>query len=189
MSNYFRPRLPGATIFFTVCLAHRGGALLTDYIELLRDAYGRTCRERPVTTEAIVILPDHLHCVWTLPDGDTDYSTRWRLIQARFSRLLPFVARRACHIDRVDRGLWQRRFREHHIRDETALANAVSYCWNNPVKHRLTDDPFDWPHSSIHRDMRATLRDGRSRRDGTAHLGQSPPMPPPRALSPTVPLR
>jgi len=160
MSNYLRPRIPGATIFFTVCLEGRGQSLLTENIDLLRWSYRRMCNDYPVTTEAIVVLPDHIHCVWTLPAGDDDYSTRWRLVKARFSRGLPFGQRRASHRARSERGIWQRRVWEQHIRSEIGLQNAIRQCWNDPVKHGLADDPFAWPHSSIHRDMAAKLRAG-----------------------------
>ena len=85
MSTYLRPRAPGATIFFTVNLEHRGTSLLTEQIGLLRNAVRQTKAARPFAIEAWVVLPDHLHCVWTLPEGDSDYSARWGAIKARFS--------------------------------------------------------------------------------------------------------
>ena len=95
MSRYLRPRLPGAPIFFTVALAQRGGSLLIDQIGLLRAAVRATRAERPFEIAAWVVMPDHLHCIWHLPEGDCDYATRWRLIKARFSRDLPAGVRRA----------------------------------------------------------------------------------------------
>ena len=110
MPRYLRPRLPGLPIFFTIMLAQRGGTFLTDHVGLLRVAVAQTRAERPFGIAAWVVLPDHLHCIWTLPEGDADYSTRWRLIKARFSRGLPVGALRASHVRRQERGIWQRRF-------------------------------------------------------------------------------
>jgi putative transposase len=154
MSNYHRPRIPGATIFFTVTLAERGSSLLVGEIDLLRKAVATTRVERPFHIDAWVVLPDHIHCVWTLPDGDADYSTRWRLIKSRFSSVLPKGHLRPSHRKRSERGLWQRRFWEHHIRNEQDRDAHVHHCWNNPVKHGLVDAPENWPFSSIHRDRK-----------------------------------
>ena len=153
MSCYRRIRVPGATVFFTVALEAPGSTLLTEEIARLRLAFARTRAQRPFTLDACVVLPDHLHCVWTLPPGDDDYSTRWRLIKARFSRGLPPGERRSSHRARAERGLWQRRFWEHHIRDEADYQAHLRFCWNDPVRHGLVESPHDWPFSSIHRDM------------------------------------
>ncbi len=152
MSNYRRPFVPGARVFFTVALARRGGVLLVDQIDALRDAVRRTRCERPFGIDAWVVLPDHMHCVWALPDGDADFATRWQVIKARFSRAMPPVTRRRSHEARREHGIWQRRFWEHHIRDDEDWRNHVGYCWHNPVKHGLVDHPRDWPYSSWHRD-------------------------------------
>ncbi|WBU54216.1 transposase [Paracoccus sp. SCSIO 75233] len=152
MPRYIRPRLNGVPIFFTVTLATRGGHLLTTEIEHLRDAVRQTRAERPFAIKAWVVLPDHLHCIWRLPDGDVDYSTRWRLIKSRFSRGLPAGPRRSSHIARQERGIWQRRFWEHHIRDDADFAAHMRYCWWNPVKHGYVSRPEDWPYSSYQRD-------------------------------------
>lgn len=152
MSLYIRPRRPGATIFFTLALADRGSHLLTDRVEVLRQAVRATRAERPFGIEAWVVLPDHMHSVWTLPEGDADYATRWSVIKARFSRAMPGVDRRRSHETRREHGIWQRRFWEHHIRDETDLVNHIRYCWINPVKHGFVERPEDWPYSSYHRD-------------------------------------
>jgi len=152
MPTYHRPKITGATIFFTVALANRESDLLVREIEALRTAVARTRAERPFTIDAFVVLPDHLHCIWTLPEGDSDYPTRWRLIKARFSRAVPMGARRMSHELRRERGIWQRRFWEHHIRDAEDHAIHLQYCWTNPVKHGLVTEPEDWPFSSIHRD-------------------------------------
>jgi putative transposase len=155
MPNYRRLRLPGATYFFTLALRDRGVCLLTDRVADLRDAYVRTTAEFPLRCDAMVVLPDHLHAVWTLPPGDHDYSERWRRIKARFSRAVggPPAGARSLRAKR-ERGIWQRRFWEHTIRDEADFAMHVRYCWGNPVKHGLVARAADWPYSSIHRDIR-----------------------------------
>ena len=154
MPTYIRPHIPAARIFFTVTLQERGSRVLVDQVPRLREAVALTKAERPFRIDAWVVLPDHLHCVWTLPEGDDDFSTRWRLIKTRFSRVLPKGHLRPSHIARQERGLWQRRFWEHHIRDDADMAAHVQYCWVNPVKHGLVDRPEAWPYSSIHRDLR-----------------------------------
>lgn len=205
MPNYLRPRIPGATIFLTICLADRGSDRLVRHVDALREAVRRTKAERPFTIDAFVVLPDHLHAVWTLPDGDTDYSTRVGALKARFSMAM----RRAgftpppptCRVNgganpalrrKGEIGVWQPRYWEHHIRDARDLDHAIAYCWRNPVKHGLTDDPFDWPHSSIHRDMRTALsrgadlaRRGSPTAPHPATLRQPDPRP---TLSPAAPL-
>ncbi|WP_298677836.1 transposase [uncultured Lentibacter sp.] len=155
MSNYMRPHVAGATIFFTVNLADRGAALLTERVDLLREAVLQTREERPFHIDAWVVLPDHIHAVWTLPSGDDDFSTRWGVIKARFSRQVPKGAQRASHILRRERAVWQRRFWEHHICGPQEYAKALSYCYMNPVKHGYVDAPQDWAFSSVHRDIRA----------------------------------
>ena len=108
MSNYHRPRQPGASIFFTVGLAQRGGRLLVDEIERLRDCVGREMRRRPLHIDAMVVLPDHLHAVWTLPEGDCDYPVRWAAIKAGFSHGRPAGQVRDSHRLRREKGIWQR---------------------------------------------------------------------------------
>ncbi|MDZ4088152.1 MAG: transposase [Tabrizicola sp.] len=157
MSRYIRPRVPGASVFFTVALCNRNSQLLVDEVAALRDVVRITRKERPFQIDAWVVLPDHLHALWTLPEGDADYSTRWRLIKARFSRGLPAGPQRLSHQLRQERGIWRRRFWERHIRNEADFAAHLRYCWINPVKHGLVEKPEDWPYSSVHRD----IRDGR----------------------------
>lgn len=154
MPDYRRPEITGATIFFTVTLADRGARTLVDEVEALRAAVRKTRAERPFGVEAWVVLPDHMHCVWSLPAGDRDYPTRWRLIKSRFSMGLATGGLRSSHIARNERGIWQRRYWEHHIRDEADLAAHVRYCWFNPVKHGFVERPEDWAWSSVHRDAR-----------------------------------
>lgn len=152
MTNYRRIRLQGATYFFTVCLEDRASTVLTDHIDKLRFAYARTNHEMPVTCHAMVILPDHLHAIWTLPEGDTNFSERWRRIKARFSHSVGGqVARCASKVAKRERGLWQRRFWEHVVRDEHGLSAAMAYCYENPVKHGLVNDPSNWQFSSFYK--------------------------------------
>ena len=157
MPNYRRPRATGATIFFTVRAARPGGDLLVRHINLLRWAVRTTRAERPFGIDAWVVLPDHLHCIWQLPAGDCDFATRWRLIKSRFSRVLPPGPRRPSHLRRSERGIWQRRYWEHHIRDAEDHVAHMRYCWLNPVKHGLVARPEDWPYSSFHRDRETGL--------------------------------
>lgn len=152
MTNYRRLRIPGATYFFTLCLQQKGSTALVDHIDLLRWAYARTVQELPVTCHAMVILPDHLHAVWSEPEGDVHYSERWRKIKARFSQGLPIATdRSASKVLKRDKGIWQRRFWEHAIRDEAEFRSCLTLCQNDPVRHGLVKDAADWPHSSFTR--------------------------------------
>lgn len=156
MSNYRRTRIAGGTYFFTLTLADRSSRLLVAEIRRFRQVYGATITDMPVLCDAIVILPDHLHAVWTLPPGDSDYSERWRKIKHRFSRGLGLcLPRSASKRAKRECGIWQRRFWEHCIRDERDYRAHVEYCWGNPVRHGLVARAVDWPYSSIHRDIRA----------------------------------
>ena len=152
MSDYLRPKMPGASVFFTVNLADPASDLLLREIEALRQAVRVTRYERPFDIAAWVVLPDHMHCIWRLPAGDHDFSTRWSAIKSRFTHAVTAADRRASHVKRRERGLWQRRFWEHHLRDDDDYRAHLRYCWTNPVKHGLVDHPRDWPFSSYHRD-------------------------------------
>lgn len=118
MSRYRRPQIAAASVFFTVALADRQSRLLVEEVARLRWAVAATRMDRPFGIVAWVVQPDHMHCVWTLPANDPDFSARWRLIKARFSRGLPEGHLRNRHVARQERGIWQRRFWEHHIRDQ-----------------------------------------------------------------------
>ncbi|MET0878760.1 MAG: transposase [Tardiphaga sp.] len=158
MPNYRRALVPGGCWFFTVNLLDRRQTLLVDHIAALRDAVARTRRSHPFEIDAFIVLPDHLHAIWTLPDGDHDFSMRWRLIKLRFAKALPRQEPLdAVQVRRGERGIWQRRFWEHLIRDENDYERHVAYCYINPVKHGLVTRVSDWPHSSFHRDARAGL--------------------------------
>lgn len=155
MRSYLRAFIPGGTFFFTVNLADRSKTHLTDHAGELREVIRKVRDRHPFHIDAIVILPDHLHAIWTLPPGDTDYSTRWALIKAGFSRNLPKVERiSASRVGKGERGIWQRRYWEHQIRDETDYERHVDYIHYNPVKHGHAQTPLDWPYSSLHRFVR-----------------------------------
>lgn len=151
MPDYRRFHLSGGCYFFTVNLADRQKTLLVDSVDLLRRVV-RTVRSRhPFRIDAMVILPDHLHAVWTLPPNDSDFATRWALIKAGFSRGLPrgervSRSRRRCG----ERGIWQRRFWEHAIREEDDYRRHVDYVHFNPVKHGHVTRAVEWPYSSFH---------------------------------------
>jgi putative transposase len=158
MPNYRRAFVPGGCWFFTVNLLERRQSLLVDHIDALRNAVARTRVKYPFDIDAFVILPDHMHAVWTLPSDHADFSTRWRLIKTHFAKTLPKQERlSAVRKVRGERGIWQRRFWEHLIRDEADYARHVEYCYINPVKHGLVTRVRDWPHSSFHRDVRVGM--------------------------------
>lgn len=155
MPNYIRPRAAGATIFFTVATAQHGTDLLCREIENLRQSVKETRAELPFDVAAWVVLPDHLHAIWTLPQGDEDFSTRWKAIKARFTKAVGItLPRSASKHAKGEAGIWQRRFWDHHIRDQADFDAHIRYCWINPVKHGLVTRAIDWPYSSIHRDVR-----------------------------------
>lgn len=152
MPNYRRYHLSGGCYFFTVNLAERRKTLLVDAVDLLRSVV-RTVRSRhPFEIDAMVILPDHLHAVWTLPPNDSDFATRWALIKAGFSHGLPHgESTSESRRRRGERGIWQRRFWEHAIRDEDDYRRHVDYVHFNPVKHGHVTRVVAWPYSSFHR--------------------------------------
>jgi REP-associated tyrosine transposase len=154
MVRYRRNFISGGTFFFTVTLADRRSSVLVDHIASLRAAFREAGRERPFVVDAIVVLPDHLHTIMTLPPEDADFSGRWRRIKGLFTR---HVARSGMSISRDQRGefdLWQRRFWEHTVRDDGDLARHVDYIHYNPVKHGFVTRVDDWPYSSFHRYVR-----------------------------------
>jgi putative transposase len=156
MTNYRRNFAPGGSYFFTVNLLDRRSRLLVEQARALRAAF-RTVRARhPFEIDAIVVLPDHIHAVWTLPAQDRDFATRWRLIKSGFSRSIPRSEPiSASRLSKGERGIWQRRYWEHTLRDECDLARHVDYIHFNPVKHGHTARVKDWPFSSFHRMVRA----------------------------------
>jgi putative transposase len=154
MSDYRRARIPGGTYFFTVNLLDRQSQLLVKHIDLFRRAVRETLARHPFHIDAWVVLPDHTHCVWTLPPGDENYSQRWRSIKHHLSRHLHEIEA----VSSVrERGIWQKRFWEHTIRDDTDHEAHINYCYINPVKHGWVVHARDWPYSTFHRDVRAGL--------------------------------
>jgi putative transposase len=158
MPNYRRAFVPGGCWFFTVNLFDRRKTLLVDHIESLREAVALTRHSHPFAIDAFVVLPDHLHAIWSLPPDDSNFSTRWRLIKTRFAKSLPREDRsRDVLLRPNERGIWQRRFWEHLIRDEADFTRHVEYCYINPLKHGHVTQVRSWPYSSFHRDVRAGL--------------------------------
>jgi putative transposase len=156
--QYRRSTTQGATYFFTLVTHQRRPFLChPPNISLLRETFRYVRAEHPFHIDAAVVLPDHLRCLWTLPDGDHDFSSRWRLIKSYFShgcdpeyRLPPSASRQK----KREQAVWQRRFWEHQIRDEGDFIQHVEYIHYNPVKHGLVAAPQDWPYSSFHRYVR-----------------------------------
>jgi putative transposase len=152
MSNYRRAYRPGATWFFTVVTARRQPLLATtDAIHALRQSVAAVRRRLPFTIDAWVVLPDHMHAIWTLPEDDADFSQRWGRIKTGFTQHCG-LAHRSGH--KLGSGLWQPRFWEHLIRGDTDFATHMDYLHYNPVKHGWVDRVSDWPYSSFHRWMR-----------------------------------
>lgn len=152
MPEYRRNPLPAATCFFTVNLLDRRSDLLTANIGVLRVSVARVRHLMPFHIDAWVVLPDHMHAVWTLPEGDTDFSRRWQAIKMAFSKAIApgeplSISRQA----RGERGIWQRRFWEHTIRGDEDYAAHVDYTHFNPVKHGLVASAAAWPYSTFHR--------------------------------------
>jgi putative transposase len=155
MVAYRRNFTPGGSYFFTVTLLNRQSRLLTDRIDDLRSAFRSVRTERHFTIDAIVVLPDHLHCIWTLPPGDANYTLRWREIKSRFSRCIPSIEHRSeGRISKSERGIWQRRYWEHTLRDERDWERHMDYIHYNPVKHGYVMRAADWRYSSFHRFVR-----------------------------------
>ncbi|SEL39837.1 putative transposase [Kosakonia sacchari] len=145
MSDYRRYYVPGGTWFFTVNLRDRRSHLLTRHIEQLRLATISVKRRRPFHINAWVILPEHMHCIWTLPENDWDFSARWRELKKTFSKSLQMSS------------IWQPRFWEHMIRDEVDYRNHIDYVYINPLKHGWVRQVAQWPFSTFHRDVREGL--------------------------------
>lgn len=151
MVLYRRNRIAGGTYFFTVTLRDRKSALLINHIGLLREAVQRTKIAKPFAIDAWVVLPEHMHAIWTLPPGDADYSARWRSIKACFSHELAKLLENPRRNAKGEYGFWQRRFWEHTIRDAGDFSRHVDYIHYNPVKHGYVQKVCDWPYSSFHR--------------------------------------
>ena len=153
--EYRRATAPGATYFFTLVTYNRQRLFeRPDTVQLLREACRQVKQRHPFTIEAMVVLPDHLHCLWTLPKDDANFSTRWRLIKSEFSRHCPAKYKRQRSLSRLkkqEQAIWQRRFWEHQVRDEADFLRHLDYIHYNPVGHQLVESPGDWPYSSFGR--------------------------------------
>jgi putative transposase len=148
MPNYRRNRVPGATYFFTVNLQDRRSDLLVAQIDVLRDSVRRARQRVPFHIDAWVVLPDHMHCLWTLPEEDADFAARWRAIKSAFSKSLPgFEPHPSVRRRRGERGIWQRRYWEHTIRDQRDYNAHLDYIHFNPVKHQLVRNVSQWAFS------------------------------------------
>ncbi len=150
MSNYRRLRIAGGLYFFTVVTANRR-PILVEHIDKLREAFHVVRQQLPFELDAVVVLPDHLHCILELPQGDTDFSMRWRLIKSRFSRSIPKTRAETGKAARKERNVWQRRYWEHLIRDDRDYARHLDYIHYNPVKHGYVAKPIAWAYSSFRR--------------------------------------
>ncbi len=157
MPEYRRWIEAGATYYFVV-VTHNRRAVFDDpqAVALLRQAFAHVRDRHPFSIDAICVLPDHIHAIWTLPDCDADYSMRWRLIKRRFS--IGYVSnggadgeRSASRLGKRERAIWQRRYWERRVRDDRELEGLVDYVHYNPVKHGFARCPHEWPHSSFHR--------------------------------------
>ncbi len=157
MPDYRRLFRAGGTFFFTVVTHNRRGFLCEPLARhCLRSAIEKVRLERPFEMLAFVLLPEHFHCVWRLPEGDENYSTRMACIKKDFTKA--WLAGGGDEIDisrsrreRRERGVWQRRYWEHAIRDQDDLCRHVNYIHYNPVKHDVAECPHLWPYSTFHR--------------------------------------
>jgi len=155
MATFRRSTVPGATYFFTVNTYQRQ-KVLTDapFYTALKQSFLEVKAEYPFSIDAFVLLPDHLHCIWTLPENDADYALRWNIIKRSVSQKtcgLITSPRSRSQLNRGESGLWQRRYWEHQIRDERDFEKHVGYIHWNPVKHGYVKQVNDWPYSSFHR--------------------------------------
>lgn len=160
MPNYRRNYVPGGTYFFTVATAGRRPILTTELARRSLRAAIHKVRDRfPFNQIAIVLLPDHLYCVWSLPENDANFSTRWRRVKEEFTREFLSQGGQEAFVSQSrhskgERGIWQRRFWEHTIRDEDDLSRCVDYCHWYPCKHRLVSRVKDWQWSTFHQFVR-----------------------------------
>jgi putative transposase len=145
--HYRRAKTPGATYFFTVVTYNRQPLFHSnDTIALLRQAFHSVKAKSPFRIDAIVVLPNHIRSIWTLPEDDADFSSRWKRIKAQFSLRCPNAYRQSQSLSRLRKGehaIWQQRFWEHQIRNETDFSQHVDYIHYNPVNHGLVSAPSD----------------------------------------------
>ncbi|MBF8270206.1 MAG: transposase [Gammaproteobacteria bacterium] len=157
MVAYRRNRVAGGTYFFTVTLQDRTSTRLVEHMVELRPTLRSVMRERPFRIDAMVVMPDHMHAVWSLPPGDDDYAGRWRLIKSRFTRSLVRAGVKMLKNEKGEYDLWQRRYWEYTIRNESDLVRHVDYIHFNPVKHGLVTRVCDRPHSTFHHYVKAGI--------------------------------
>lgn len=146
--------VPGGTYFFTVNLTDRSSDLLTRHIDLLRQVTALTRQQHPLRINAWVVLPDHMHCLWTLPDGDLDHDRRWLMLRHQFTRGLPL---RATFGRQRRLGVWQRHYEAHRIRDADDFRRHYDSIHLDPVTHGWASRAGDWPHSSFHHAVQAGI--------------------------------
>jgi putative transposase len=151
--DYRRAWHKGGTYFFTVnCLQRKDNNCLVRNIDLLREVIAKVKQSHPFIIHGWVVLPEHMHCVMELPEGDADFAKRWMLIKMLFSRGIPKNENRTnLRIKRRERGIWQRRYWEHLIKDERDYQAHMDYVHINPVKHGLVKQVKDWPYSTFHK--------------------------------------
>lgn len=162
MPEYRRSDVAGGTYFFTLVTHQRKPLLLHPPVcAALREAIEYVRASRPFTVKAWVLLPDHLHCIWTLPAGEADFSKRWGVIKQRVSsRCRAQIVAEGLSTSKQRRheaGLWQRRYWEHSIRNEDDYRRHMDYIHWNPVKHGLVTQAGEWPYSTFHRHVRGGL--------------------------------
>lgn len=151
MRQYIRDKTAGACYFFTLTLQDRHSHLLTENIQAIRQAYRFTQQHAAFVLHGMVVLPDHLHIQITLPSGDDNYSARMSMFKSAFSRQIPDGELISPSRDRKrERGIWQRRFFEHRIRDDFDFETHMNYIHYNPVNHGYVQQPIDWPFSTFH---------------------------------------
>jgi putative transposase len=180
MPNYRRLFQPGGTFFFTLVTCRRHRLFADEFArECLRDAIRSVQADMPFDLTAIALMPNHLHFLWKLPPEDSDYSARWSCIKRAFSKRWMAAGGRDLAVSKArqkhrEYGIWQKRFWEHKIRDETDLIRHVNYIHYNPVKHGFARCPHLWPYSSFHQ----WVKDGYYRADWLCDC-QGPAVVPP----------
>ncbi len=153
--QYRRAFVPGGSYFFTLVTEQRRKLFAdAENVDVLRQAFQQVMAKRPFAIDAAVILPDHLHCIWTLPPDDADFANRWRLIKTWFTKhcnVKNLVIPNAPRLRKGEQAIWQHRYWEHLLRDELDFERHVDYIHYNPVKHGYVNKPLDWAYSSLHR--------------------------------------
>lgn len=153
MSDYRRVYIDGGVYFFTLVTHHRQPLLCTEpALSRLRASFQYVMKKHPFHMIGLIILPDHLHCIWELPSHDSDFSLRWNMFKRYFS-----IGMAGALNERREKNIWQRRFWEHYIRDENDFKGCLDYIYYNPVKHGYVTSPSDWRYSTFRRDVKNGL--------------------------------